>query len=140
MFQSQYTPQQQAIMERLNSLSLTTPAYVQNDHYTAIEVAMSKLSESDKKDILNDSEYQELVALLNNKIQSELFRIIRSRLNEDSECVTIMDRIARRIETYKNENDTKKEMILNNFEDYIKNHSDISYTEYLKLKNGQTRS
>lgn len=123
--------QQQMLMQRLNSLSCDEPIMPNNDTYSLIEEASSKLTEQDKNDLLKDTEYQKMVSDLNLFIQSEIFRFIRSNLNNNQQAVALMKNIAEYINRFKADNDNKKNAMLEDFSKYIENYSDISYAEYL---------
>lgn len=127
--------QQDELMQRLNSLSVETPISIYDDNYSNIENAANKLSETDKNDLMKDEEYQKLVSELNIYIQQEQFRLIRENLNKNKNAIEVMKKISEYIIKFKNENDNKKAITLKQFQEYINKYSDMSYSDYLKLKN-----
>lgn len=127
--------QQDELLNRLNSLSVEAPQMTHNDAYSDIESAANKLSEIDKQELMQDAEYQKLVGQLNIFIQQEQFRLIRDNINKNPQAVNVMKQISAYIMKFKNDTDIKKADTLRQFEDYINNYSDMSYSEYLKTKN-----
>lgn len=127
--------QQDELLNRLNSLSVEKPHVPFDDAYSNIENAANKLSEIDRQELMKDAEYQKLVGQLNIYIQQEQFRLIRDNLNKNQDAVNLMKSISNYITKFKNDNDIRKAETLKSFEEYISKFSDMSYADYLKLKN-----
>ena len=80
-------------------------------------------------ELLNFKPYIESNNALSILVQAEVLNLVRGKINSNPE---VINNVIGSIKEFKNIK--KKEE--DNFKDYIRNYSELSYKEYLELKNG----
>lgn len=98
------------------------------DHYANLEKELQSLSDADITELSNYKPYNEANNALAMLIQSELLKLVRNEINKNAEAI---NNVIASIKEYKNQ----KQKEQNDFQDYIKNYSDLTYNDYIKLKN-----
>lgn len=102
------------------------------DIYSKLERELQSLSDDDVKDLMKYEPYLKANEALNMIIQGELLRLVRNQVNQYPQ--TIEDVIST-IKSFKENKDRTQKDFINNFSEYLKDFSDMSYQDYLKLKN-----
>lgn len=97
------------------------------DYYSLLQKEIESLNEIERNEITSYTPYIQANNELSNIIQLELINLIKRQLNNNPE---IIKNVIQAIKSYKNE----KHQELSDFNDYIKNFSDITYNDYKKLK------
>lgn len=97
------------------------------DYYSLLQREMEALTPSELNELNSYSPYIQANKQLSDFLQLELINLVRRQLNSKPEIIkSVIDSI----KSYKNE----KHQELSDFNDYIKNFSDLTYNEYKKLK------
>lgn len=98
------------------------------DYYKNLENELQSLSNDEINELLNFKPYIESNNALSILVQAEVLNLVRGKINGNPE---VINNVINSIKEFKNIK--KKEE--DNFKDYIKNYSELSYKEYLELKN-----
>lgn len=98
------------------------------DYYKNLENELQSLSNDEINELLNFKPYIESNNALSILVQAEVLNLVRGKINSNPE---VINNVIGSIKEFKNIK--KKEE--DNFKDYIKNYSELSYKEYLELKN-----
>lgn len=98
------------------------------DYYKNLENELQSLSNDEINELLNFKPYIESNNALSIFVQAEVLNLVRGKINSNPE---VINNVINSIKEFKNIK--KKEE--DNFKDYIKNYSELSYKEYLELKN-----
>lgn len=97
------------------------------DFYALLQKELQTLTENETNELANFKPYIEANAKLSMLVQSELLNLVKRQINSNPD---IVNGVIESVKMFKNEK--SKEM--NDFQDYIKNFSDITYKEYKQLK------
>lgn len=97
------------------------------DFYALLQKELQTLTENETNELANFKPYIEANAKLSMLVQSELLNLVKRQINSNPD---IVNSVIESVKMFKNEK--SKEM--NDFQDYIKNFSDITYKEYKQLK------
>ena len=97
------------------------------DYYSLLQREMEALTHAELNELNSYSPYIQANKQLSDFLQLELINLVRRQLNSKPE---IIKNVIESIKSYKNE----KHQELSDFNDYIKNFSDLTYNEYKKLK------
>lgn len=100
----------------------------QVDHYANLEKELQSLSDSDVSELYNFKPYNEANNALAIFVQGELLKLVRSEINRNPE---VINNVISAIKEFK----SIKQKEQDDFQDYIKNFSDLTYKEYKELKN-----
>lgn len=100
----------------------------QVDHYANLEKELQSLSDSDVSELANFKPYNEANNALAMLVQGELLKLVRSEINKKPE---VINNVISSIKEFK----SIKQKEQDDFQDYIKNFSDLTYKEYKELKN-----
>lgn len=103
-------------------------AYFNNyDNYSNIERELQTLTDSDIAELSHFQPYIEANNKLSMLIQAELLSLVKTKINSNPE---VINNVVESIKLFKKE----KNKELDDFQDYIKNFSDLTYKEYKQLK------
>lgn len=97
------------------------------DFYALLQKEMEGLTEIELAELTKFKPYIEANNKLSILVQAELINLVKRQINANPE---VIKNVIESIKEYKKQRD--KEM--NDFQDYIKNFSDITYKEYMELK------
>lgn len=97
------------------------------DYYSLLQKEIESLNEIERNEITSYTPYIQANNELSNIIQLELINLIKRQLNNNPD---VIKSVIESIKLFKNE----KNKELSDFNDYIKNFSDLTYNEYKKLK------
>lgn len=97
------------------------------DYYSKLEKELQSMSDMEVQELANFKPYVESNNALSVFIQAALVNLVRKDINGQPE---IIQKVIDSIKLFK-ENKSKERL---DFEDYIKNYSDITYKEYKQLK------
>lgn len=114
-----YINQDQSLFQQYQNLTI--------DHYSILQKELQTLTENETNELANFKPYIEANAKLSMLVQSELLNLVKRQINSNPD---IVNGVIESVKMFKNEK--SKEM--NDFQDYIKNFSDITYKEYKQLK------
>lgn len=114
-----YINQDQSLFQQYQNLTI--------DHYSILQKELQTLTENETNELANFKPYIEANAKLSMLVQSELLNLVKRQINSNPD---IVNSVIESVKMFKNEK--SKEM--NDFQDYIKNFSDITYKEYKQLK------
>lgn len=114
-----YINQDQSLFQQYQNLTI--------DHYSILQKELQALTENETNELANFKPYIEANAKLSMLVQSELLNLVKRQINNNPD---IVNSVIESVKMFKNEK--SKEM--NDFQDYIKNFSDITYKEYKQLK------
>lgn len=114
-----YINPEQSIFQQYQNLT--------TDFYALLQKEMEGLSEVEIAELSKFKPYIEANNKLGILVQAELLNLVKRQINANPE---VIKNVIESVKAYKKERD--KEM--NDFQDYIKNFSDITYKEYIQLK------
>lgn len=114
-----YINQDQSLFQQYQNLT--------TDFYALLQKEMETLTETEIAELAKFKPYIEANTQLGTLVQTELLNLVRRQINANPE---VIKNVIESVKQYKKERD--KEM--NDFQDYIKNYSDITYKEYKELK------
>lgn len=114
-----YINQDQSLFQQYQNLTI--------DHYSILQKELQTLTENETNELANFKPYIEANAKLSMLVKSELLNLVKRQINSNPD---IVNSVIESVKMFKNEK--SKEM--NDFQDYIKNFSDITYKEYKQLK------
>ena len=114
-----YINQDQSLFQQYQNLT--------TDFYAILQKEMEGLSEVEIAELSKFQPYVDANTKLGVLVQSELLNLVKRQINAQPE---VIKNVIESVKQYKKERD--KEM--NDFQDYIKNYSDITYKEYKELK------
>ena len=100
----------------------------QVDHYAQLEKELQTMSDADVAGLSNFKPYNEANNALAILVQGELLKLVRSEINKKPE---VINNVISAIKEFK----SIKQKEQDDFQDYIKNFSDLTYKEYKELKN-----
>lgn len=100
----------------------------QVDHYAQLEKELQTMSDADVAGLSNFKPYNEANNVLAILVQGELLKLVRSEINKKPE---VINNVISAIKEFK----SLKQKEQDDFQDYIKNFSDLTYKEYKELKN-----
>lgn len=115
-----YINPEQSIFQQYQNLT--------TDFYALLQKEMETLTETEIAELSKFKPYIEANNKLGILVQAELLNLVKRQINANPE---VIKGVIESVKEYKKERD--KEM--NDFQDYIKNFSDITYKEYKQLKN-----
>ena len=114
-----YINQDQSLFQQYQNIT--------TDFYALLQKEMEGLSEVEIAELSKFQPYVEANTKLGTLVQAELLNLVKRQINANPE---VIKNVIESVKQYKKERD--KEM--NDFQDYIKNYSDITYKEYKELK------
>ena len=114
-----YINQDQSLFQQYQNLT--------TDFYALLQKEMEGLSEVEIAELSKFQPYVEANNKLGILVQAELLNLVKRQINAQPE---VIKNVIESVKQYKKERN--KEM--NDFQDYIKNYSDITYKEYKELK------
>lgn len=97
------------------------------DFYALLQKEMEGLNETEIAELAKFKPYVEANNKLGVLVQSELLNLVRRQINANPE---VIKGVIESVKEYKKERDRE----MGDFQDYIKNFSDITYKEYKQLK------
>lgn len=102
------------------------------DHYSRLEQELQGLSDEDVQDLMKYEAYLKANETLHMIVQGELLKLVRNHINQYPQ---VIEDVISSIKDFKKNKDKTQKNFINEFSDYLKNFSDMSYQDYLKLKN-----
>ena len=99
----------------------------QVDTYAQLEKELQTMSDADVAGLSNFKPYNEANNALAILVQGELLKLVRSEINKKPELI---NNVISAIKQFK----SLKQKEQDDFQDYIKNYSDLTYKEYKELK------
>lgn len=114
-----YINQDQSLFQQYQNLT--------TDFYALLQKEMEGLSEVEIAELSKFQPYVEANTKLGVLVQSELLNLVKRQINANPE---IIKGVIESVKEYKKERNKE----INDFQDYIKNYSDITYKEYKELK------
>ena len=129
------------VMAQYQAMQQQKPPQQQpEDHLGELDNMTRSLDESMIVALNNDVEYVQLNAYIQEMIQVEIMRDIKTRLNGNPEVVSKVKRLKEIISGVKAERDNEDRKSLSELNEYIKNYSDMTFNEYKQLKMRQNES
>lgn len=102
------------------------------DHYTNLEKELQSLSDVEIQELTQYKPYIQANDALSMLVQQELLNLVRMKINSNP---SVINNCIDAVKQFKQEK--QKETML--FQDYIKNHSDMTYKEYLNMKQNESK-
>ena len=102
------------------------------DHYSRLEQELQVLSDEDVQDLMKYEPYLKANDTLHMFVQGELLKLVRNHINQYPQ---VIEDVISSIKDFKKNKEKTQKNFINEFSDYLKNFSDMSYQDYLKLKN-----
>lgn len=100
------------------------------DYYGKLEQELQSLTDNDINGLSVFRPYIEANNALSMLVQAELLNLVRTKINSNPD---VINNVINAVRSYKQEKSKEQ----SDFQDYIKNYSDLSYKEYLQLKNNK---
>lgn len=102
------------------------------DHYSRLEQELQALSDDDVQELMKFEPYLKKNEALHMIVQGELLKLVRNQINQYPQAI---EDVISSIKTFKQNKEKTQKALINDFSEYLKNFSDMSYNDYLKLKN-----
>lgn len=115
------------------------PPEVIEDHLGSLDDMVKEIDPTVLENLNNNEEFVQINLWIQQAIQGEIMRSVKTKLNSNSELVSKVNRakdIIREAKVIQDNEDRKSLMELN---DYITNYSDMSFNEYKQLKSSKLR-
>ena len=96
------------------------------------EQELQVLSDEDVQDLMKYEPYLKANETLHMVVQGELLKLVRNHINQYPQ---VIEDVISSIKDFKKNKEKTQKNFINEFSDYLKNFSDMSYQDYLKLKN-----
>lgn len=112
----------------------------QKDWIGELDKTMKNLETSTVEQLNNNQEFLSLNTELQTMIQSEIMSLVKLKLNTQQ---NVVDNIKKQMDIIDNVNKEIKKVEkqnLNELNDYIQNYSNLTFDEYKKLKNKETKT
>ena len=112
----------------------------QKDWIGELDKTMKNLETSTVEQLNNNQEFLTLNTELQTMIQSEIMSLVKLKLNTQQ---NVVDNIKKQMDIIDNVNKEIKKVEkqnLNELNDYIQNYSNLTFDEYKKLKNKETKT
>ena len=90
--------------------------------------------------LMEDQEFVQLNAVLQNDIQNEIMLSIKWKLNGKQDTVHRIKRMLDKIDNYNRDKANKDKKNIAELTDYIQNYSDMTFNDYKKLKQKQNEN
>lgn len=100
------------------------------DYYGRLEQELQSLTDNDINGLSVFRPYIEANNALSMLVQAELLNLVRTKINSNPD---VINNVINAVRSYKQEKSKEQ----SDFQDYIKNFSELSYKEYLQLKNNK---
>lgn len=103
------------------------------DYYSNLEKELQSLTDDEVNELINFQPYIDSNNALNMLVQAELLNLVRTKINSNPDTI---NKVVDSIKLFKsNKNKEQQE-----FQEYIRHYSDITYKDYLRLKQQQNES
>lgn len=112
----------------------TLPEPPVEDYIGSLDNMMKGLDQSIIEGLESNAEFVQLNAWIQQAIQSEIMRGVKSRLNANSEVISKVSRAKDIIQEMKNAQEVEDRKSLSELNEYIMHYSDMTFNEYKQLK------
>lgn len=102
-------------------------AQMTTDHYSNLEKELQALSDSEMSELCDFQPYVEANNKLSVLVQAELLSLVKAKINTNPE---VIQKVIGAVHEFKK----IKKQEQDDFNDYIRNYSDLTYKEYKELK------
>ena len=103
------------------------------DYYSNLEKELQSLTDDEVNELINFQPYIDSNNALNMLVQAELLNLVRTKINSNPDTIK---KVVDSIKLFKsNKNKEQQE-----FQEYIRHYSDMTYKDYLRLKQQQNES
>lgn len=100
------------------------------DYYSNLEKELQSLTDDEVNELINFQPYIDSNNALNMLVQAELLNLVRTKINSNPDTI---NKVVDSIKLFKsNKNKEQQE-----FQEYIRHYSDMTYKDYLRLKQQQ---
>lgn len=97
------------------------------DYYSNLEKELQSLTDDEVNELINFQPYIDSNNALNMLVQAELLNLVRTKINSNPDTI---NKVVDSIKLFKsNKNKEQQE-----FQEYIRHYSDMTYKDYLRLK------
>jgi predicted HicB family RNase H-like nuclease len=112
----------------------TTPEPPVEDHIGSLDNMMKNLDPSLLESLEANAEFIQLNAWIQQAIQAEIMKGVKSQLNVNPEVISKVSRAKDIIQEIKNIQDIEDRKSLSELNEYITHYSDMTFNEYKQLK------
>lgn len=105
------------------------------DHVGELDNIIKNLDENIINTLQQNSQFVEYNNQLQQYIQTEILNTVKWKLNNNPQVITLTDNLKSIINNTKKQTEELNKQNINEINDYIKNYSDMTFSEYKKLKN-----
>lgn len=109
------------------------PEYIP-DHIGELDGIIAKLDDEMMKELNNNNEFVTLNNYIQQSIQSEIMKSVKTKLNSNPEFVSRVNKMKDIINEAQQQKDQESKRNLDELTDYIQNYSDMTFNEYKQLK------
>lgn len=103
------------------------------DYYSNLEKELQSLTDDEVNELINFQPYIDSNNALNMLVQAELLNLVRTKINSNPDTI---NKVVDSIKLFKsNKNKEQQE-----FQEYIRHYSDMTYKDYLRLKQQQNEN
>lgn len=111
-----------------------TPEPQTEDHIGALDNMVKGLDQTILEMLNTDPEFVQINAWIQQAIQIEIMKSIKSKLNTNPEVINKVNRAKEIIQEMKSHQESEDRKSLSELNDYITNYSDMTFNEYKQLK------
>lgn len=111
-----------------------TPEPQTEDHIGALDNMVKGLDQTILEMLNTDQEFVQINAWIQQAIQIEIMKSIKSKLNTNPEVINKVNRAKEIIQEMKSHQESEDRKSLSELNDYITNYSDMTFNEYKQLK------
>ena len=124
-----------SVMQQYQQLQSKQPE--QKDWIGEFDTALKNLDPAVASALMEDQEFAQLNAIVQQDIQNEIMMSIKWKLNGKQDTVHRVKRLIDIIDNYNRDKANEDKKNIAELTDYIQNYSDMTFNDYKKLKEGR---
>lgn len=126
-----------SVMQQYQQLQQTKQGEPTKDWIGEFDTALKNLDPSVASALMEDQEFAQLNAIVQQDIQNEIMMSIKWKLNGKQDTVHRVKRLIDIIDNYNRDKANEDKKNIAELTDYIQNYSDMTFNDYKKLKEGR---
>ena len=137
MPESDIKRQLDSVMQQYQQLQQTKQSEPTKDWIGEFDTALKNLDPNVASALMEDQEFAQLNAIVQQDIQNEIMMSIKWKLNGKQDTVHRVKRLIDIIDNYNRDKANEDKKNIAELTDYIQNYSDMTFNDYKKLKEGR---
>lgn len=126
-----------SVMQQYQQLQQTKQGEPTKDWIGEFDTALKNLDPTVASALMEDQEFAQLNAIVQQDIQNEIMMSIKWKLNSKQDTVHRVKRLIDIIDNYNRDKANEDKKNIAELTDYIQNYSDMTFNDYKKLKEGR---